>query len=278
MTAPNTLSIDVELTNPGQFFACCGVLELASRLNDQAVGWFADGQFSILNAPQDVVERFLDCEIYEAKQSVKSMEEEDKKSSLRIGSPFNLTLDWWREHENPDSGAVDAKLKTWSAGMKVSDVFDATYESKVKKGATTTTYNGLRGWMSQAVRASPTGWLRDAFPINSPKAFNYDSRLSRNNALDLGHTSGAVFAFSPAIDVLALVGLQRFRPKVLKIWTRNLYFTWRIPLPVDLAAVAAQGVVPQLIDSEFEFAMVRRDSKGNYKLVGHAQPVRRSNG
>ena len=35
-----TIRIPVDLTNPGQFFACCGLLELASRLWPGAEGWF----------------------------------------------------------------------------------------------------------------------------------------------------------------------------------------------------------------------------------------------
>src|SRR5688572_7628840 len=48
-----TIRVPVDPTNPGQFFACCGLLELADRLwpqtNDRqaAEGWFADGQFEI---------------------------------------------------------------------------------------------------------------------------------------------------------------------------------------------------------------------------------------
>jgi CRISPR-associated protein Csb3 len=36
---PN-ITIPVDLTNPGQFFACCGLLELADRLWPGAEGWF----------------------------------------------------------------------------------------------------------------------------------------------------------------------------------------------------------------------------------------------
>ena len=43
------LSINVDPTNPGQFFACCGLLELADRLGSGSEGWFESSptQFSI---------------------------------------------------------------------------------------------------------------------------------------------------------------------------------------------------------------------------------------
>lgn len=40
---PNpSITVAVDPTNPGQFFACCGLLELADRLWPGAEGWFAD--------------------------------------------------------------------------------------------------------------------------------------------------------------------------------------------------------------------------------------------
>src|SRR5437870_3331191 len=35
------ITLDVDLRNPGQFFACCGALELSSRLWPESEGWFA---------------------------------------------------------------------------------------------------------------------------------------------------------------------------------------------------------------------------------------------
>ncbi len=45
-TEPN-IQIPVDLTNPGQFFACCGLLELADRLWPGAEGWFEDRTFRL---------------------------------------------------------------------------------------------------------------------------------------------------------------------------------------------------------------------------------------
>ncbi len=41
------ISVRVDPTNPGQFFAACGLLELADRLWGGAEGWFEDGAFSL---------------------------------------------------------------------------------------------------------------------------------------------------------------------------------------------------------------------------------------
>lgn len=106
-------------------------------------------------------------------------------------------------------------------------------------------------------------------------AFSYDSRLSRNNALDRGHKADSVMAFSPAVDVLTLIGFQRFRPLTVETWTRNQYCTWNRPLSVEIASVAALGLMPQFIDNCFVFPIKPCDAQGRYKLFGHAQPVRR---
>ena len=42
------ITIPVDLTNPGQFFACCGLLELADRLWPGTEGWFDKREFCIL--------------------------------------------------------------------------------------------------------------------------------------------------------------------------------------------------------------------------------------
>ena len=39
--------VHVDVSNPGQFFACCGLLELAHRLWPGAEGWFENGRFCV---------------------------------------------------------------------------------------------------------------------------------------------------------------------------------------------------------------------------------------
>lgn len=280
MTAPEpTLRVKVDLTNPGQFFACCGLLELAHRLDRNALGWFDVGCFNLTRAPADLICQFLECNAEpigltdndgesEADDSEKG---EDKTVPIQLAAPFDLRLDWW----NSDAAQHD-KLKTWSAGKKVTDLLNGkTTVRKTKKGETSYSPS-MRDHLKESVSKNPGDWLRVAEVIESPKAFGYDSRLSRNNALDLGYVGNSAMAFSPAVEVLSLVGLQRFRPWVIVTWSRNRYCTWRQPLSVDIAAVAALGVIPQFIDNCFEFPIKPRDAQGRYKLFGHAQPVRRS--
>lgn len=286
MNPEPTIRINVDVTNPGQFFACCGLLELASRIDRYATAHFENGQFLVAGDVQNVLECFFACNVeVDTKAIVKSDDEADEADEqddvdphrgriypMTLGDPFNLLLDWWTDEE-----AQTQKLKTWTAGMRVTDLLLGFHKKQKRKGQTVLKpIPSMRDHFAAAVKRSPDDWLRAPWPIKEPSDFAYDSRLSRKNALDLGHTDIGIMAFSPAIDVLTLIGLQRFRPRMVEVWTRNRYFTWSQPLPVEVAAVAALGLIPHLNGTCFEFPIKPRDAKKRYKLFGHAQPVRSS--
>lgn len=285
---PTTVRIKADVTNPGQFFACCGLLELAARIDPEASGYFDQDSF-LINADIDaVLADFFECHVsvITSDASIASVIDHGEEAAddpdvdpdrgrihpMLLSKPFNLMLDWWNSE-----GAQEQKLKTWTAGQRVTDLLLRHHKKQNRKGKTHfTAVPSMREHFAKAVREYPQDWLRAALPIEAPMAFSYDSRLSRNNALDLGHTNAGVLAFSPAVDVLVLIALQRFRPRVLTLWSRNQFCTWRQPLPVEVAAVAALGVIPQLVLGCYEFPIKRRDSQGRFKLFGHATPSRRS--
>jgi CRISPR-associated protein Csb3 len=287
MTTPEpTICINVDVTNPGQFFACCGLLELASRLDQNATAHFENGQFLITGDVQTVLDCFFNCDVkVDMAAVIKSDDdasEADEKDAVNphrgrtypmtLGDPFNLRLDWWNDEE-----AQRQKLKIWTAGQHVTDLLLGYHKKQKRRGQTVLTrIPSMRDHFAEAVNRCPDDWLREPWPIGVPSPFSYDSRLSRNSALDLGHTEFGILAFSPAVEVLTLVGLQRFRPRMLEPWTRNRYCTWNQPLPVEVAAVAALGLMPHLNGAYFEFPIKPRDAQGRYKLFGHAQPVRSS--
>ena len=281
-----TIRINVDVSNPGQFFACCGLLELASRIDMNSTAQFDNGHFLINGDVSAVLDHFFRCSVNVDTIVTGKNDDEDgevvgddndidphrgRTYPMTLGEPFNLRLDWWNDEE-----AQRQKLKTWTAGQRVTDLLLGYHKKQKRKGKTEQAYiPSMRERFAEAVKQSPEDWLREALPIKVPMAFSYDSRFSRNNALDQGHVGNSTMAFSPAVDVLTLVGLQRFRPLMLETWARNLYCIWSQPLPVEIASVASLGLIPQLIDSCFEFPIKPRDAQGRYKLFGHAQPVRR---
>jgi CRISPR-associated protein Csx14 len=43
----STMRVNVDVTNPGQFFACCGLLELVDRLWPGPEGWFEEPRHGV---------------------------------------------------------------------------------------------------------------------------------------------------------------------------------------------------------------------------------------
>jgi CRISPR-associated protein Csb3 len=271
-----THKLQVDLTNPGQFLACCGLLELAScvGVDPEAVGWFTNETFNLDGADSTLLNQFVECQVtsdLEKKPPVASSEtgdsseaeKETKSPPIMLGKPFNLRLDWWGDHS-----AAKAGFKTWSAGMTVLGFFNGT-----------PTGPSMRACLKPHLAAGED-LLQSTEAIEKPSPFNFDSRISRNIAIDLGFVKGVTFAFSPAVELLALVGLQRFRPRVPRAidrWKRNLYHTWKSPLSVNVAAAVAHGLIPSLIENRYSFPIKGRDASARYKAFGTAQLERTSN-
>ncbi len=136
-----TATLAVNPTNPGHYFACCGLFELAARprLFPDAVAWFEKTdtgfRFHLANTPQltGLLERITAAEITADEDTVRAAaaepndadeadEDADEKESekeasappLLIGEPFNFRLDWWTTASQETSA-----LKIWAGSMKV---------------------------------------------------------------------------------------------------------------------------------------------------------------
>ena len=90
------------------------------------------------------------------------------------------------------------------------------------------------------------------------------------DALDLGfspNAQGIPVATSPAMELLAAVGLQRFRPAMSSDRRSFTYATWSIPLASPIAACAASGAGVAPILSRFCGHVVNR---GQYAALGYS--------
>jgi len=144
------LRVRVDPTNPGQFFACCGLLELADRAWGGAEGWFEGNTHSFylqsMNTAQcsiaemiDRVQRIglrgaLSAELKRERDALETKRRELKKEkqvlsqagekrrkelgtllragSIAIAEPFGLRLDWWGDES-------DDVPKTWAGSQEV---------------------------------------------------------------------------------------------------------------------------------------------------------------
>lgn len=272
MTHPKpTITVPVDVSNPGQFFACCGLLELATRADARAEAWFSDGYFNVSAGVSldDVLRRLrgavvdntmtptqkarLDELSAMPKRQRESMEgvDEEKKSleSLRRELPISLTgdvtlvVDWFT-----DEHAGGARFKTWAGQQSVLDIARA-----------------MHGGLGSAGVGEAATFLASARGIGLP--FCFDSDLGgQGSALDIGFsfdplaTSEATRITGrcrPALELLAFIGLQRFRPREIAR-NRFAYVVWRPPFSASVAAAAACGALPRHEAPALEFRLLYR--------------------
>jgi CRISPR-associated protein Csx14 len=248
-TLQPSFSLPVDATNPGQFFACCGLLELAHRLWPEAEGRFHPGRFEVAvpqaeaNALKLILARLSKADI-----------EPDTARGDKATQPIrlkdlNLTLDWWI---HPSGGKT--RLKLW-AGQQTS----------------LRIVNDLCQALAQ-VETSSTDHLFDAgLPLTG--RFGVDPRAAWN-ALDVGFSPNEQqmeVATFPAVELLAAVGLQGFRPREDDAYPNIRYYaTWSAPLPAAIARAAAAGLIPAGEVRQYRFQIVGR---GSYKGFDYSVPI-----
>ena len=201
-----TIRIPLDVTNPGQFFACCGVLELGARLWPGTAASFYSDEFFI--EPRDasaglrkLVEAFQRAELRLGDEPSKEVGDDDNgglASPMSLGPPFNLTLDWW----------ADKALKPWAGSMNAGLIFKAM-RNAIDPG-NTDPLNDLR------VVNDPLDPSRGKQKTKKREPFYFDSRRGGNaKSLDVGFAPDAfnmTSAACPAVESLCIIGLQRFRP------------------------------------------------------------------
>ncbi len=263
---PN-ITIPVDLTNPGQFFACCGLLELADRLWPGAEGWFTPGTtFAIFS---DVV----NCNLSEilkalATATIEPLDQDDNASAVRLGlGNASILLDWWR-----DEATGGTRLKTWAGRQSGPQIFKLMAETIANIAAEDAD--------------TPFKFSATVFDIKEGKTkkktispFYFDSRRS-GTGLDVGFSADeqqmSVREF-PVVETLALVGIQRFRPRADESGPLRsfVYAAWPRHLPLIPAQGVACGAL-QLPSCEY-FRFARPSRGGEYvSMFTRATRERRS--
>lgn len=240
------IHLDVDLANPGQFFGCCGVFELAQRLWPRAVARFAGAHFIISDG--DLTELVTKAE----QVPIQVLEPDNQTSSaLRLAHPFDLRIDWWM---------AERDLKTWAGRMSVDRI-----ATSLQRDLPNTLSNGF----------FDHGHVVVGTDGKKVEPYYFDGRRGATALpLDLGFSSDALsletVAFS-ATEFFTLLGLQRFRPANVK---RRIfcYRAWREPLPVALAALAAGNTLPDG-GPLFQFESAFRTDQRKHKAFSPATPV-----
>lgn len=284
-SSPPNITIPVDLTNPGQFFACCGLLELADRLWPGAEGWFAGSRFhiragdwedlwaeivgfSVCNCmSQDQLDTMDRLAAYRETRPLTPTEsqEEDllnglrRKSPIVLSGPVSLRVDWFC-----DRFGRGFTLKTWAGNQSV-----LTIASDMHSGLKT------------LPRRSPESIWTAVSGIGLP--FNFDGELgAEGGGRDVGFVfnsfknkrGGITRQCRPALEFLAFVGLQRFRPLEMPSGDRFRFATWRTPHSTATAPAFASTTILEPQSQAFEFQMF--NTSKDYYTFYPAQPLMRS--
>ena len=223
-----SIAVTVDPTNPGQFFACCGLLELADRLWPGAEGWFADKDRKFHVAARGTLRELLEALV--AAKLERLDPDDGATSPLRLPLPRPLVLDWWH-----DDRAGGGELKTWAGRQQVvviARAMQAAVARAAERGADLLNYGELL--------PDP----EDAKKTVAPLYFDA-RRASGATNLDVGFSldvQGFDAPTHPAVEFLCLIGLQRFRPR--PAGDGYAYHPWADPHPPATAAALASGAVP----------------------------------
>ncbi|HMP58469.1 MAG TPA: hypothetical protein PKD86_03855 [Gemmatales bacterium] len=255
-----SIRVNVDPTNPGQFFACCGLLELADRLWPGAEGWFAeDGrEFRMkCGGTLEVLVRSL------LQAEMEPLDSENATSTrISIGQPFRtLTLDWWQ-----DEVAGGKELKPWAGTMESFRIADALRQSLVEPRCLTESLFdvGLIAYDPENPSKKVEPYYFDA--RRCPNAHSRDVGFSAN---DLQFTTLA----HPAVELMCLIGLQRaLPPRTDKPRVFN-YFTWTVPLPPVVLPAAVTGHIADPTSLGFRFENWFRTGQRKHKAFRSAVPL-----
>jgi len=143
---------------------------------------------------------------------------------------WDITLDWWLDDLRHDT----SELKCWSGTARPVDM--------------------LKSFIKNAGNGGKVNVVGSVF--------GFDIRSSRD-ALQLGYSmkdTGEKTSVYPRTELLAAIGLQRFRPR------RSAYFAWQKPVTLSVAHGAAVQEIGGLQQIKYDFE-IRKVGQGVKQVV-----------
>jgi hypothetical protein len=278
----------VDITNPGQVFACLGFMEAAEDLLGGAYGGFFPAGFFTLGAhgeadPVAEVLRFLaEARVFAVLPNGQSEAELDAPAfrvdaaqwpewgwtsapAVLVNGAKTVPLDHWCD-------ATDREpFKLYSGNRGAPGIMMAMVEGlrgKPRKGATLGEIEQFG--VAQLFENDPEGLIKDPLGVVTPVggSFNMDRRGGWS-AIDAGYSpndQGHAVAASPIVEALAVWGLQHARPRKLDRLSYR-FGVWEQALPLCLARPALAGDLPGLTTQTYRFALLEA---GKNKVVAAA--------
>jgi CRISPR-associated protein Csb3 len=277
MTNPEpTIRIYVDMTNPGQFFACCGLLELADRLWTGSEGWFEgnpmSGKFCIWTpngngSLKALLETAHKCEFDVGNSSNEETDGDEERAGsvdpIIITSPVQMILDWWSEKS----------IKPWAGSMKERLIFRAMLRA-ISIDAPDP-FNVEQAVSDPSTDGAATDRRSRKKKPKKREPFYFDSRRgSKSHPRDSGwspDTHNMEHKCAPAVEALCFIGLQRCRPMPTERPNTSRYTVWKEHLPVNVIAPVVSGIVPVPRSVTYEFINFFRTGERKHKAFGEAK-------
>jgi len=264
MNNPEPIQIKVDVLNPGQFFACCGLLELADRLWDSTEGWFGTSVFHLRThgTIREILTRLSECTPRQLDQVYGHIPVKPIIAPLEIvldgAAARTLVIDFWMRVAMVRGNVQAVSNPPWNCW--------SGHQTPLR------IWLPLREALKVILGEKSDAELLTLFTLPTPLTgrFGFDSAAGWNT-LDIGFSpndQGMAVNSSPAAELLSAIGIQRFRPWVSKDRGRICYSTWSVPAGAIVAsAMASLAVFGH--GTRYELPVITR---GQYAALGHAKP------
>jgi CRISPR-associated protein Csb3 len=248
------ISVRLDPLNPGQFFACCGLFELLSLEKSNLLAHFALDRkmprVASFRIPAESHPTILGTLLQRLRNAPVTFPDENCNPPVRPAliayqGAATLELDWWLDEFRDET----TNLKCWAGQVTTRRLFtellplldsQSTYYDLFERSAHTTSLFGV------------------------------DPR-SAWNTLDLGFSPnehGIPSTVFPAVEILAAIGLQYFRPGSANR-SEVRYSLWAEPLPASVARLAFSSPWDGLARADMSFEICKRGQ--SYKFFSFAR-------
>jgi CRISPR-associated protein Csb3 len=261
------ITVSMSVANPGHFLAACGLLEMADRFWPGAEGFFDSDRFRILcgGSLPLLLNGFADSSVKELLELPNGLSVKPLIAPLLISfqspSVCSIQLDGWMSIDVEKGKPVTVANRPWNfwSGQQTARRI----------------WDSLMSEFRHQIAALSENDFQNVFNLSLPLKgrFGFDPGPAWN-ALDAGFSPNEQdipVATSAIVELLAAVGLQRFRPWVSPDRESFVYCTWSEPLSPIVAVAAMAGVLPSVRRCRYRAAIV---SRGSYAALGHAIQLR----
>jgi CRISPR-associated protein Csx14 len=285
-----TASIPVDLFNPGQVFACLGLLESADVLFGNAQGKFdwnngdtatftlcADAEKSPI---KEILSFIRDANVSAVSPRSDILERDGGTTSFALGiHPCKISDDKGKIR----SALLPIRLSMGDRELPVDSWTDFDSGRELLQLWTATNGNSAFVRFSKlhvaykAALSTSANWESDPFNLPATVAANFRLELRRNwTAINLGFSPDKINKATgcvpielltyPIVEVLAAIGLNHARPsKVTKLeWA---YSVWGVPLPPSFARAAVGGKLLPDVCRQFRMVLEEPNDGGDLSIA-----------